>query len=252
MKKKPLFTFQAHTHTFGKKCFIAPIAKILNVAFIALLVIFASCKKSAKTNYTPTPSPYPINGLVSYFNFDENLKDQQAYTNDGVNTSNATFTPGKGGKAITLNGTTQKITFSPKVPKTSANLSVSFWFKTSDIVSKYFINSGSFRILKESGMRISFTAVPIYIFTTGSFVSGEWTHVAGIFDGKDTKTYINGVLADTKSSPGNTSGFNSDLVLGYQLANVPLYWAGSIDDLFIYNRALTKEEVATLYKWHLL
>ncbi len=210
------------------------------IPFILLVLVSISCKKSTKT----ATLPYPTDGLVSYFNFDDNLKDQRGYANDGVNTGGATFDVGKAGKAIVLNGTTQKIVFSPKAAKLSTSISVAVWVKTSENITKFFIDGGTFTFGNLNGYKIFFQTSQAIV---DSFVAGQWTHVVGTYDGTNTKIYINGILKQTANPPGAITGFNANLVLGYFDSD---FWAGSIDDLFIYNKALSQTEINTLYNLH--
>jgi len=66
------------------------------------------------------------------------------------------------------------------------------------------------------------------------------------YNGNDNKLYINGVLADTLTGVGNMSAYFSAILLGKVLTENK-YLQGSIDELYIYNRALSQAEVTQLY-----
>jgi Concanavalin A-like lectin/glucanases superfamily len=228
--------------------------KIKLILFLLLLAVSISCKKSTNQNSTTSPvtSPYPTDGLVSYFKFDNNLKDEQGYAKDGVPTGGITFSAGKSESAIELNGIDQKIVFSPKEAKKSYNISISCWFKTAEATNKRFISSDYFLItVYPSSGKVGFTAgapPSISYNASGSFTLGQWTHITGTYDGTNIKVYINGVLAESVNHPDNINGFiNADLTVGFGKLG---YWSGSIDDLFIYNRALSQAEVDKLYNLH--
>ncbi|MHC4284536.1 MAG: LamG-like jellyroll fold domain-containing protein, partial [Planctomycetota bacterium] len=68
----------------------------------------------------------------------------------------------------------------------------------------------------------------------------EWYHVAGTNDGSDMKLYIDGQLKDSDSSTGFL-GVNSNAYIGYEPVS-PLYYYGLIDDIRIYNRAISESE----------
>ena len=77
---------------------------------------------------------------------------------------------------------------------------------------------------------------------------GEWIHVAGTYDGAigESHIYLNGVLMDTH--PGPTGMINAGQLAGIgregdQAVNT---FSGEIDDMAIWNRPLTPEEVAAL------
>lgn len=82
-------------------------------------------------------------------------------------------------------------------------------------------------------------------------VSDEWTHVVGVYRrGQDIKLYINGELAGTEVVPdgfdlaiipSNSSiGITASIGGGYPLT-------GGIDDMRLYNRALSARQVAALH-----
>jgi len=73
-------------------------------------------------------------------------------------------------------------------------------------------------------------------------VKGEWVHVVGTYDGSNAKIYINGVLANT--------GDLSQLSIGTPTEPLRMLGSsssGNVDDVRIYNTALTDDEVLALY-----
>lgn len=194
--------------------------------------------------FTTTPN-YPTIGLISYFNFDNNLKDQLGNTPNGTNYGGATFTTGKAGNAITLNGTNQYIRFGRKTYKNVNNISVALWLKKPSTAESlgFFIMCSDFAVATESGYATFAISLPSTNNAHGAIAQNTWVHLAGTYDGTNIKVYINGVLTETKYHPGNISDSDRNLTLGYFNSE---YWGGSIDDLFIYNKVLTQEEVNQL------
>ena len=78
---------------------------------------------------------------------------------------------------------------------------------------------------------------------------GTWIHVMGTYDGTDLKIYVNGELSTVVNSPGNMGHYGRPLYVGKQeLENdTPHQLPGTFDDLRIYNRALTAEEVKVVF-----
>ena len=205
----------------------------------SLLVLGISCKKDK-------PSPYPTSGLISYFNFDDNLKDQKGYTSDGVKTGTPPYIAGVIGKAIHFNGTDQKIVFSTKMNKASTKISLSVWVKA-DVgnISSIFLNVGGANFSSTGQDTFYFQTVAGGGVATGGLIqTSEWTHVVGTHDGNTAKLYINGVLYKSNSQNGDLNAFGTNLTLGNYNQD---FWAGSIDELYIYNRALSPAEVTQLY-----
>ena len=81
----------------------------------------------------------------------------------------------------------------------------------------------------------------------------EWSHVALTFDGTTAKTYINGVQARSVSGlSGQVTSTTGSLQIGSRqpdiLVNYPNErFNGLIDEVGIYNRALTLEEIDTIF-----
>jgi hypothetical protein len=72
----------------------------------------------------------------------------------------------------------------------------------------------------------------------------QWYPVAVTNDGSTLNLYVDGLLKATASSVGLT-GADYNAYIGCEISN-PLYYNGLIDDVRIYNRALTADEIALL------
>ena len=79
-----------------------------------------------------------------------------------------------------------------------------------------------------------------------------WHHVAGTYNktNGEQKLYVDGLLVNTKYHPhGNTIvplTYYPDMRIGYSRVD-NRYFKGTIDDVRLYNRALSEEEVQDLY-----
>ena len=92
----------------------------------------------------------------------------------------------------------------------------------------------------------------------GSWVDpqyGVWHMITGTVEGDQIKFYVDGVLIDERTLTHPFVYSNSDpLTLGmHYYGGVPSYWAypllGVLDDVRIYNRALSASEIAALYNY---
>lgn len=85
---------------------------------------------------------------------------------------------------------------------------------------------------------------------TPNIVSNQWYCVVATYNGTTAKTYVNGVLKSTSTKPYSAIGSSTDgLNIGaytFGFPNFPYWVHGYIDDLRLYNRALTADE-AMLY-----
>lgn len=76
----------------------------------------------------------------------------------------------------------------------------------------------------------------------------EWTHFVGVFDEKMSRLYVNGKEAAEKAKDFAPVMEGAPLKLGHNLGLGPAFFRGTMDEVRIYNRALTAEEIAAHYK----
>ena len=83
--------------------------------------------------------------------------------------------------------------------------------------------------------------------TTGTPIpAGQWVHVAIAYQSGNQKIYINGVQRATLALTGPLSLNNLPLQIGQDQGLAPRFWNGRIDEVRIYNRALSQSEVQTI------
>jgi hypothetical protein len=80
-------------------------------------------------------------------------------------------------------------------------------------------------------------------YATSSYPLDEWFHFVGVFDNGNVHTYINGEVGSSVVEPSDTVD-DGDLPV-YIGCVVPdsMLFVGELDELAIYNRALTEEEI---------
>jgi len=71
--------------------------------------------------------------------------------------------------------------------------------------------------------------------------TGEWHHIACVFDGKDEYQYVDGELDAKFSFPGKFASIAEVFRIGQALSLASMF--GIIDEVAIYKRALTADEV---------
>ena len=88
----------------------------------------------------------------------------------------------------------------------------------------------------------------VHVTSTTTLLIGEWVHVAGTWDGATARIFIDGT--EESSAPYSLGMINggAPLFIGTDELNSWGYYNfdGSIDDVYIYNRALSASEVFTL------
>ena len=86
------------------------------------------------------------------------------------------------------------------------------------------------------------------VYATTDLQTDAWYHLAATYDGSDLRIYVNGVEEASTAKTGNLKTPNRDLYVGVRFDDGTGvgYMDGSIDELRIYNRALTASEVQSL------
>jgi hypothetical protein len=75
---------------------------------------------------------------------------------------------------------------------------------------------------------------------------GQWHHIAGIYDGSKMSLLIDGNEDSSQPASGRINTNNEPVYIGENSENTGRNWNGLIDDVRVYNYALTKEEVTAL------
>jgi hypothetical protein len=79
---------------------------------------------------------------------------------------------------------------------------------------------------------------------------GSWSHIACVYDNRNMTIYVNGELAASGYFPYETGTNTADNDFGIGAAlissGVEKYFNGSLDDIRIYNRALTAGEIKAI------
>jgi uncharacterized repeat protein (TIGR01451 family) len=204
--------------------------------------------------------PYP--GPVTWWRAEGNALDA-ADSNHGTLVNGTTFAAGEVGQAFSLDGNNDYISIPDSPSLRPVNLTVEGWFNFGNpnslgaMVGKP-LGSGffnSFALLHELGDIHALVAdnsgfTPL-VFSLNP-TPGLWYHIAYTFDDVlDThRLYINGVQV-ASGAVTRTIGYDSHSVLigaDSDFNNPPgLFFNGLIDELAIYNRALSPAEVQGIY-----
>jgi hypothetical protein len=205
----------------------------------------------------PAPS-----GLVAWWPGEGNANDIIG-GNNGTVIGGTTFANGEVGQAFSVNGNAQYVEV-PQSPvlNPSDQITIEFWMKAdpSNPMTTYqgLVTSDFFGIeIAPSLLFYSSTDNgSSWVITPGATVSsGVWHHVAATYDGAQMCLYIDGQIWSTIPQSGNISHMlaNSFLAFGSEDGRTVCncsgnrYFNGLIDEVSIYNRALSANEIATIY-----
>jgi len=236
-----------------------------------LLTIAATFGMTALTMAQNVPNYVPTNGLVGWWPFNGNANDESGNGNNGA-VNGALLTTDRFGntnQAYHFDGLNNVIT----VPDNNSlnfesvnEYSVSYWIKPETISS----TQASVIISKQTGAGFDQDGWNSFIepnFQLNFYVRngigqpysgcnfGEINvennyHVIQTFESDSVKIYLNGILQGSASSNGAIVGNNSNPMLfgkaSWVSSNTTGY-NGILDDIGIWNRALTQQEITDLY-----
>jgi hyaluronoglucosaminidase len=101
----------------------------------------------------------------------------------------------------------------------------------------YVANGYYFRVYSSAGT--------IAVASAAGVLSTSWTHVVGVVDGTNIKIYVNGALSGSGAWSGNfTPVTTQPLTMGVRYDS-GFAFTGSMDNVAIYSRALTAQEIQT-------
>jgi len=202
------------------------------------------------------------NGLVAYYPLDNNTRDYSGNNYHGT-VYGATLSSGIIGGCYSFDGVDDKIKIDDNLIIGVNKFSVSCWFMNKG-------NSGTYRAAVHRSGDASIGASDYWIgIQTGNYIVGTigansgigwsggqttiiaeldtWYHVIVVWDGTTVRTYVNGNL-EKDYTLGTITHNTTPTRIGASSDATNYVFNGLIDDVRIYNRALTPEEVGILYE----
>jgi hypothetical protein len=196
--------------------------------------------------------------LVAAYGFDEGAgsaaMDASGNGNNGSLTGTTWVATGKFGAALSFNGTSSLVTVPDSASLDLTNgMTVEAWVRPTSSSGWHTIllkeSTGTFAYALYSHNNSNRPASYITVEATERFINGSvalqlntWTHVATTYDGSNLRIYINGVLRGTRSGTGAMAVSAAPLRIGGNAISGE-YFSGLIDEVRVYNRALTATEI---------
>ncbi|MFE9204514.1 LamG-like jellyroll fold domain-containing protein [Micromonospora sp. NPDC007230] len=185
------------------------------------------------------------------------VTDDKAGNHDGTLVNGATWTSGHSGAAVQLNGVNQYVDTGAAILDTTGNYSASAWVKLDSrggfatAVSQDGGSHSAF-FLQYSGAdnRFAFSFAGVRALAPAAPETGRWYHLVGVRDAAvGTLTlYVDGQQAGTASSCLGEASSGPTVIGRARFNGGPVdYWRGAIDQVRIYDRALSATEVGQLY-----
>ncbi|MFD0468328.1 LamG-like jellyroll fold domain-containing protein [Nonomuraea thailandensis] len=223
-------------------------------AFDAASNVSPSSAEVSATVTTPPANP----GLVAAYGMNENAGStltDSAGANTGTLTNTTWTATGKYGPALSFNGTSSWVTVND-----APNLRLTTGMTLEAWVNPTTVNSWRTVIMKQYTGDLAYVLSAgsdsnrphTVIHTTGEVGTGgtaslplnTWTHLAATYDGTTLRLYVNGALTSERAAGGPIRTDNGVLRIGGN-SLWGEHFNGLIDEVRIYNRALSTTEIQT-------
>ncbi len=197
-------------------------------------------------------------GLVFLVTFEEGngdvVKDLSGFNNDGEVVGKAEWVTGKYGGGFHFNGSTN-ITVPNAEPLSELThpMSAGAWVNPDSLSGNTNIvemdGNAGWKLGFLGGANVVWTTYHVLDFTSSGTVSlDEWTHVAATWDGSEAIIYINGEPPEPSISGGGVIDVSNEpsLDIGYRRTSNSSYFIGAMDDVFVFDRVLSQDEIEGL------
>jgi len=199
-------------------------------------------------------------GLVGWWTFDEGSGDVAADSsgngNDGtLNGPVKWVAEGKIGGAMAFTGPYNYVSVpdAPSLNPTDA-ITIAVWINPSWTGNNRILQKGrsdnQYRLIKEWGDNTKFDLEGVgELYPLGVLPPlGEWTHLAATYNGSSMKLYFDGAVVAEMDASGKIGTSEEPLIIGNKHETAPGgdEFNGMLDDLRIYNRALSASEINML------
>lgn len=210
----------------------------------------------------PVPVDPGDDGLVASYSFENDVTDGSGNGFDGTIVGNPTYVEGPSGYGMGMDFDGESYVDTGKHAELdlTAALSVSIWIQPGTVgnvetapLSKADSAAGwswqlryGWGAAKPTIMGFQFNPVNggrVWVYVNEALPVGEWFHIVGAYDGATVRCYLDGVETDSAPLAGIV-GSASSLLIGSDGWRSD--WIGAIDEVAIYNRALSAEEILFL------
>lgn len=221
------------------------------------------------------PTDPLTNGLVGYWKMDESSSgatqtDRSDSSGNGTTLTDVNTTAsgtGKFSKGADFESTNSEYLFAGDNTSLSitGSLTLSAWIRPEsvaaglyNIIAKWDGTNESYRLLQDGDeIRLELDSAGNFVETSASnLATSTWYHIVGVYDSTNAsaKIYVNGLEAATTTTGTIPSSIGDDTgrfhIGAEDSTTSPVnFYDGIIDEVRVYNRALSSSEVHKLYEW---
>lgn len=238
-----------------------------------MLILFIIVTFGCSSEKEPTNTIKDSKSIIGYWPFNGNANDESGNGNNGIRNqvSETQDRFGNLNSAFYFDGNTSYIDITVlNLPINNSSRTISGWFKAD---TSLYIGDKPNICIFNYGEPIALQRLSLYLYSKGylntingsgfnntdnitiqnNYTDNNWHFFALVYDGLKLELFINGESIQTNSLNPlsiklNTS--NSVFRIGKKIPDngINENFKGSIDDISIYNKALSKEEINSLYK----
>ncbi|MCF7972633.1 MAG: LamG domain-containing protein, partial [Phycisphaerae bacterium] len=201
-----------------------------------------------------TPTDPGTNGLVAHYTFEGNANDVSGRGNHGTVVGNAQYAAGAIGQAVSLDGATYIDCGNSADFAMTDQVTMAVWMNNPGFVNEweaimargedsYRMARNDFANVIEFGMN---GPAGGWFAGTVTVDDGEWHHVACVYDSAMAYIYVDGVEDVSVARTGAFGVSTASLFIGENSGATGRQFGGMLDDVRIYNRALSAGEALWL------
>jgi len=208
-----------------------------------------------------TAQQFVKDGLISFWTFDDKtvsgntIKDTVG-KNDGTMMGNGKIGEGRIGEALELDGSGSYVSIAKPVdvPKGNENYAIEVWFYANMMKVEGMIGWGAWGSSNQvNALRLGTDVNGFRHYWWGNDldkatgdISGAWHHAVAQYDGKTRSIWLDGEMINSDAPAGHNAQI-ADVNIGVT-NNRTEFWNGRLDEMRLYKRALTEDEIQKNYK----
>jgi len=212
--------------------------------------------QSAPASATTPAAPPLSQNLMAAYAFNEgtgsSVPDASGHGNSGTLSNTTWTTSGKYGNALAFNGTSATVNIPDSASlHLTTGMTLEAWVYPTNVAGAWrdVIMKGSDEYYLEATSSAGPPATggkTIGGALTGSSAlpANTWSHLAGTYDGTTLRLYVNGAEVASRAQTGSIATTTNPLQIGGD-SFFGQYFQGMIDEVRVYNRALTPAEIQT-------
>jgi hypothetical protein len=207
------------------------------------------------------PSYLPTNALVSYWGFENTTNDYTSNNNDGNIVGSSNYVADRFGNV----GNSYSFVSGSDIVCTTNSFnniqvfSTSIWFKTQNGGYLFGMNNGQcshggqwdrYTFINASGNIVFylFNGSEQFCISTGNYKDDIWHNVVSVLSPDGMKLYVDGVLSTQNNSVVSAENYVGYWRVGGLQSGGDGTMIGNIDDIGVWDRALTPSEILYIYQ----